>query len=171
MLHQAPLCRRGGWAFLGQNCAINGGDAAPSDPVSASSARHSASRPRTVRRPRPDPTFSVTTVRSLSALPSWCWRRAGQELVDFGLRRAHGAEAGVLAARAGYLAGFDATARCRPVGNSASRWAAPSRTTLCGASGSIRTYQNTTQSHRHFGFCCRFFLALRQFGHGRLGQE
>lgn len=31
-------------------------------------------------------------------------------LVDFGLRRAHGAEAGLMAARASYLAGFDATA-------------------------------------------------------------
>lgn len=31
-------------------------------------------------------------------------------LVDFGLRRAHGAEAGLLAARAGYLAGFAGTA-------------------------------------------------------------
>src|SRR4051812_5378553 len=34
----------------------------------------------------------------------------GRQLVDFGLRRAHGAEAGLLAARASYLAGFDATA-------------------------------------------------------------
>jgi nicotinate phosphoribosyltransferase len=31
-------------------------------------------------------------------------------LVDFGLRRAHGAEAGLLASRASYLAGFDGTA-------------------------------------------------------------
>ncbi len=31
----------------------------------------------------------------------------GKLLVDFGLRRAHGAEAGLLAARAAYLAGFD----------------------------------------------------------------
>ena len=31
-------------------------------------------------------------------------------LVDFGFRRAHGAEAGLLAARASYIAGFDATA-------------------------------------------------------------
>jgi nicotinate phosphoribosyltransferase len=31
-------------------------------------------------------------------------------LVDFGFRRAHGAEAGVLASRASYLAGFDGTA-------------------------------------------------------------
>ncbi|SDK43297.1 nicotinate phosphoribosyltransferase [Pseudomonas indica] len=34
----------------------------------------------------------------------------GKRLVDFGLRRAHGAEAGVLAARASYLVGFSATA-------------------------------------------------------------
>ena len=34
----------------------------------------------------------------------------GKQLVDFGLRRAHGAEAGLLAARASYLAGFHATA-------------------------------------------------------------
>jgi nicotinate phosphoribosyltransferase len=34
----------------------------------------------------------------------------GRLLVDFGLRRAHGAEAGLLAARASYLAGFGGTA-------------------------------------------------------------
>ncbi len=34
----------------------------------------------------------------------------GKTLVDFGLRRAHGAEAGLLAARAAYLAGFAGTA-------------------------------------------------------------
>lgn len=34
----------------------------------------------------------------------------GKKLVDFGLRRAHGAEAGLLAARASYLAGFSGTA-------------------------------------------------------------
>lgn len=34
----------------------------------------------------------------------------GRRLVDFGLRRAHGAEAGLLAARAAYLAGFDGSA-------------------------------------------------------------
>ncbi|TAK84464.1 MAG: nicotinate phosphoribosyltransferase [Betaproteobacteria bacterium] len=39
-------------------------------------------------------------------------RRAapGKGLIDFGLRRAHGGEAGLLAARAAYLAGFDGTA-------------------------------------------------------------
>lgn len=35
---------------------------------------------------------------------------AGRRLVDFGMRRAHGAEAALLAARAGFLAGFDGTA-------------------------------------------------------------
>jgi nicotinate phosphoribosyltransferase len=34
----------------------------------------------------------------------------GRRLVDFGMRRAHGAEAALLAARAAWLAGFDATA-------------------------------------------------------------
>lgn len=34
----------------------------------------------------------------------------GRRLVDFGLRRAHGAEAGLMAARAAYVAGFDGTA-------------------------------------------------------------
>lgn len=34
----------------------------------------------------------------------------GKPLIDFGLRRAHGAEAGMLAARASYLAGFAGTA-------------------------------------------------------------
>lgn len=39
-------------------------------------------------------------------------RRAapGKKLIDFGLRRAHGAEAGLLAARAAWIAGFDGTA-------------------------------------------------------------
>jgi nicotinate phosphoribosyltransferase len=34
----------------------------------------------------------------------------GKHLVDFGMRRAHGAEAAILAARAAFLAGFDGTA-------------------------------------------------------------
>ena len=35
---------------------------------------------------------------------------SGKQLVDFGLRRAHGAEAGLMAARASYIAGFSGTA-------------------------------------------------------------
>jgi nicotinate phosphoribosyltransferase len=42
-------------------------------------------------------------VRAVLAAP-------GKELVDFGLRRAHGGEAGLLAARASYLVGFSGTA-------------------------------------------------------------
>jgi len=42
-------------------------------------------------------------VRSVLAAP-------GRLLVDFGLRRAHGAEAGLLSARASYIAGFSGTA-------------------------------------------------------------
>jgi nicotinate phosphoribosyltransferase len=38
---------------------------------------------------------------------------AGRPLVDFGLRRAHGGEAGTLAARAAYLAGFAGTSNVR----------------------------------------------------------
>jgi len=38
---------------------------------------------------------------------------AGRPLIDFGLRRAHGGEAGVLAARAAYLAGFAGTSDVR----------------------------------------------------------
>ena len=34
----------------------------------------------------------------------------GKSLIDYGLRRAHGAEAGLLAARASYIAGFSGTA-------------------------------------------------------------
>ena len=41
----------------------------------------------------------------------------GKTLVDFGLRRAHGAEAGLMAARASYLAGFAGTATV-PAGQS-----------------------------------------------------
>ncbi len=37
-------------------------------------------------------------------------RASGKTLVDFGFRRAHGAEAGVLAARAAYIAGFEGSA-------------------------------------------------------------
>ena len=40
----------------------------------------------------------------------FCISARGKQLVDFGFRRAHGAEAGLLAARAAYLAGFSGTA-------------------------------------------------------------
>ncbi|WP_420633509.1 nicotinate phosphoribosyltransferase [Candidatus Palauibacter sp.] len=50
----------------------------------------------------------------------------GAQLVDFGLRRAHGAEAGLLAARAAYLAGFDGTATVL----AGKRWGIPTYGTM-----------------------------------------
>jgi len=48
---------------------------------------------------------------TIAAKAARCRIAAGQrQLADFGMRRAHGAEAAVLAARACYLAGFDVTA-------------------------------------------------------------
>ncbi|MCW5744857.1 MAG: nicotinate phosphoribosyltransferase [Alphaproteobacteria bacterium] len=68
----------------------------------------------------------------------------GKQLIDFGLRRAHGAEAGMLAARASYLAGF-----------------AGSATTLAGAlygvpvfgtmaHSFIQAHDDETQAFEHF---------------------
>ncbi len=60
---------------------------------------------------------------------------AGKPLIDFGLRRAHGAEAGLLAARASYLAGFAGTSNA-----------------LAGAQFAIPTYgtmaHSFVQAHR-----------------------
>ena len=53
----------------------------------------------------------------------------GRELVDFGLRRAHGAEAGLMSARAAWIAGFDATATLR----AAAAWGIPLRGTMAHA--------------------------------------
>lgn len=53
----------------------------------------------------------------------------GRTLVDFGLRRAHGAEAGLFAARAAYLAGFDGTATLR----AAAAWGIPAQGTMAHA--------------------------------------
>jgi nicotinate phosphoribosyltransferase len=49
------------------------------------------------------PMIAAKAARMVLAAP-------GKRLVDFGLRRAHGAEAGLLAARASYIAGFAGTA-------------------------------------------------------------
>ncbi len=53
----------------------------------------------------------------------------GKTLIDFGLRRAHGGEAGLLAARASYLAGFDATATVL----AGKRWGLPLSGTMAHA--------------------------------------
>ncbi len=71
-----------------------------------------------VTAPIPQAQFIETRVINLLHLQTLLASKAarcvlvapGKLLVDFGLRRAHGAEAGLLAARAAYLAGFGGTA-------------------------------------------------------------
>ncbi|HXV24158.1 MAG TPA: nicotinate phosphoribosyltransferase [Alphaproteobacteria bacterium] len=71
-----------------------------------------------VTAPLPEAQFVETRLINLmhfeTAIASKAARLAlaapGKTLVDFGLRRAHGAEAGLLAARAAYIAGFAGTA-------------------------------------------------------------
>jgi nicotinate phosphoribosyltransferase len=70
-----------------------------------------------VTAPMPEAQLLETRVLNLTHLETVIASKAarsrlaapGKGLIDFGLRRAHGAEAGVLAARASYLAGFDGT--------------------------------------------------------------
>ncbi len=79
----------------------------PDEPVAAGDARR-------CRRRRLVETRLINLVHFQTVIASKAARMVlaapGKQLVDFGLRRAHGAEAGLLAARASYLAGFDGTA-------------------------------------------------------------
>ena len=68
----------------------------------------------------------------------------GRRLVDFGMRRAHEAEAGILAARAAYLAGFDATATVE----AARRFGIPLSGTL--AHSFIEAHDDEEAAFRHF---------------------
>jgi len=71
-----------------------------------------------VRAPLPQAQFVETRIMNLLNFQTLIASKAarsvlvagGKPLIDFGLRRAHGAEAGLLAARASYLAGFAGTA-------------------------------------------------------------
>jgi nicotinate phosphoribosyltransferase len=68
----------------------------------------------------------------------------GRNLIDFGLRRAHGAEAGLLAARAAYLAGFDGTATTA----AALLWEIPVMGTM--AHSFIQAHDDETAAFEHF---------------------
>jgi nicotinate phosphoribosyltransferase len=68
----------------------------------------------------------------------------GRQLIDFGMRRAHEADAGVLAARAAYLAGFDATATVA----AGRRFGIPLSGTL--AHSFIEAYDREEQAFRSF---------------------
>ena len=65
-------------------------------------------------------------------------------LIDFGLRRAHGAEAGFLAARASYLAGFDGTATVE----AGRRFGVPTSGTM--AHSFVQAHDDEMESFRHF---------------------
>ncbi len=68
----------------------------------------------------------------------------GKLLVDFGLRRAHGAEAGLLAARAAYLAGFSGTATVL----ASQRFGIPMFGTM--AHSYVQAHRSETDSFRSF---------------------
>ena len=68
-------------------------------------------------------------------------------LVDFGMRRAHGSEAALLAARASYLAGFDGTATVA-AGRS---FGVPVYGTM--AHSFVQTYNQESQAFMHFAKC------------------
>lgn len=68
----------------------------------------------------------------------------GKELVDFGLRRAHGAEAGLLAARASYIAGFAGTATLE----AALRFGMPAYGTM--AHSFIQAHDDESVAFEHF---------------------
>ncbi|HXE38264.1 MAG TPA: nicotinate phosphoribosyltransferase [Azonexus sp.] len=68
----------------------------------------------------------------------------GKLLVDFGLRRAHGEEAGLLSARASYCAGFDGTATVL----AGMRWAIPLFGTM--AHSFIQCHASESEAFAHF---------------------
>jgi nicotinate phosphoribosyltransferase len=69
-------------------------------------------------------------------------------LVDFGLRRAHGAEAGLLSARASYIGGFDGTATVL----AGMRWNIPLYGTM--AHSFVQAHARETEAFEHFARSC-----------------
>ena len=69
---------------------------------------------------------------------------AGRQVVDFGMRRAHGAEAGLLSARASYLAGFDGSATVL----AGMRWEVPLFGTMAHAF--IQAHDDEVAAFAHF---------------------
>lgn len=68
----------------------------------------------------------------------------GKHLIDFGLRRAHGAEAGLWAARAAFLAGFDGSATVE----AESRFGVPSYGTM--AHSFVQAHDTEEEAFLHF---------------------
>ncbi len=78
----------------------------------------------------------------------------GKLLVDFGMRRAHGAEAALLAARASYLAGFDGTATVL----AEARYGIPSYGTM--AHSYIQAHDDEALAFEHFAESMRDNVTL-----------
>jgi nicotinate phosphoribosyltransferase len=78
----------------------------------------------------------------------------GRSLTDFGLRRAHGAEAGLLAARASYISGFDATATTL----AAPMFGIPVAGTM--AHSFVQAHDSEDQAFRRFAASCPDHLTL-----------
>jgi len=70
----------------------------------------------------------------------------GKSLIDFGLRRAHGSEAGLLAARASYLAGFTGTATVL----AGVQFGIPVYGTM--AHSFIQTHEDEVEAFEHFAY-------------------
>jgi len=68
----------------------------------------------------------------------------GKRLVDFGFRRAHGAEAGLLSARAAYIAGFAATSAVE----AGMRWSIPIAGTM--AHSFVQAHEVELEAFEHF---------------------
>ena len=73
-----------------------------------------------------------------------CLAAPGKVLADFGLRRAHGAEAGLLSARASFIAGFDGTSNML----AGMRWGVPLFGTM--AHSFIQTHDDELVAFEHF---------------------
>lgn len=69
------------------------------------------------------------------------------QLIDFGLRRAHGGEAAILGSRASYLAGFDSTATV----DAGRRFGIPLAGTM--AHSFIQAHESEIQAFRNFASC------------------
>jgi nicotinate phosphoribosyltransferase len=80
----------------------------------------------------------------------------GKSLIDFGLRRAHGAEAGLYAARASYLAGFDGSATAL----AAPRFGIPVFGTM--AHSFVQAHESESAAFAHFAaaFPCNAVLLV-----------
>lgn len=76
------------------------------------------------------------------------------ELIDFGMRRAHGAEAALLCSRASYIAGFDATATVE----AAHRYGIPAAGTM--AHSFVQAHELEMQAFANFASCHPDNLAL-----------